>query len=379
MKTRDRKQYVNGQKDEKDDDGSYVSDDKSGSVVDDDAGSIISDVKSEVDDAKSDKADSVVDDVKSDISDVKSEVVDDAKSDASGSLFDDDDKSESVVDDEKQKSVVDKTKSEKSDDPISVVDDKSDASFSVVDDVKSDDAASVVEKTKSDDSKSESVVERAQSGNTEQQQQPQKEPEETSKSISIPQAPSPKLKSAPIWEHHKEEKSGTIFDDDVSVTSVSDVSDVKQASNVPNSKQESIVDLVKKMRAESTHFLILKIDEGSSRMVCEKKVEHESSNINEKDEFNNFVKALPKDDCRFAVLDFREEGKEEKKLCFIFWNPKNADSKSQTIYKNTKRVVYEALNEYLEKSGVQIGFSVTGGDGGSDEELTLEVMKRAAT
>ncbi|MEQ2304578.1 putative ferric reductase transmembrane component [Ameca splendens] len=59
------------------------------------------------------------------------------------------------------------------------------------------------------------------------------------------------------------------------------------------------------------------------------------------DPYQDFVKMLPPDDCRYALYDATYETKETKKedLVFIFWAPDSAPLKSKMIYASSKDAI----------------------------------------
>jgi cofilin len=68
--------------------------------------------------------------------------------------------------------------------------------------------------------------------------------------------------------------------------------------------------------------------------------------------YENFVKALPANDCRYAIFDFEYEadGGNRNKILFVLWAPESAKIKSKMLYTSTK----DALRKKLVGVGVEI-------------------------
>ena len=82
--------------------------------------------------------------------------------------------------------------------------------------------------------------------------------------------------------------------------------------------------------------------------------------------YEDFVAALPEDDCRYAVYDYRYVNSEEcefRKLVFIVWNPDSARLKSKMLYASTKDFFKGRL------SGIAVEIQATDFDEVSEEEL----------
>ena len=61
--------------------------------------------------------------------------------------------------------------------------------------------------------------------------------------------------------------------------------------------------------------------------------------------YDDFLKVLPKQDCRFAVFDFEftAEGGQRSKICFIQWSPDVANVKSKMLYSASKDALKKKL------------------------------------
>jgi len=83
--------------------------------------------------------------------------------------------------------------------------------------------------------------------------------------------------------------------------------------------------------------------------------------------WEDLIKDLPSDDCRYAVFDFKystESDGERNKLIFILWTPDTAKIKVKMLYPSTK--------ESLRRSFVGIGCEVQATD---VSELAIEDVK----
>ncbi|OXK63654.1 hypothetical protein CDL35_06790 [Escherichia coli] len=62
--------------------------------------------------------------------------------------------------------------------------------------------------------------------------------------------------------------------------------------------------------------------------------------------FDEFVAALPPNDCRYAVYDFEykaEDGGDRGKIVFVLWCPDTSKIKSKMIYTSTKDAIRKKL------------------------------------
>jgi len=61
--------------------------------------------------------------------------------------------------------------------------------------------------------------------------------------------------------------------------------------------------------------------------------------------YDDFVKHLPSNDCRYAVYDFEyeAEGAQRNKILFVVWAPDSAKIKSKMLYASTKDAVRKKL------------------------------------
>ncbi|KAK5823462.1 cofilin-like protein [Linnemannia elongata] len=64
-------------------------------------------------------------------------------------------------------------------------------------------------------------------------------------------------------------------------------------------------------------------------------------------DYDNFLKELPEDDCRWAVYDFAfktTDGGDRNKIVFYSWAPDNAKVKAKMLYSSSKEGLRKVLN-----------------------------------
>ncbi|KAF9152547.1 cofilin [Linnemannia schmuckeri] len=64
-------------------------------------------------------------------------------------------------------------------------------------------------------------------------------------------------------------------------------------------------------------------------------------------DYDNFLKELPEDDCRWAVYDFAyktADGGDRNKIVFYSWAPDNAKVKAKMLYSSSKEGLRKVLN-----------------------------------
>jgi cofilin len=91
--------------------------------------------------------------------------------------------------------------------------------------------------------------------------------------------------------------------------------------------------------------------------------------------YDDFVAALPADDCRYGLIDLEfesEDGRPTSKLVFISWNPDTASVRPKMLYAGSK----EALKAVL--SGVGIHINATDYSELDFETSILPVVKKFA-
>jgi len=87
--------------------------------------------------------------------------------------------------------------------------------------------------------------------------------------------------------------------------------------------------------------------------------------------YEEFVKALPPNDCRYAVFDFSYEadGGQRNKILFVVWAPDSAKIKAKMLYASTKDAIRKKL--------VGVGCEIQATDLAEiDREAVLEKVMR---
>lgn len=110
---------------------------------------------------------------------------------------------------------------------------------------------------------------------------------------------------------------------------------------------ESIVDeaykRLKMGKKVTNRWIIFKMDEAHSKITVETEGGLDASMQNgdekqkRKQTHEKFVKLLPQDDCRFAVVDC------DKTIYFILWTPESASVKQKMIYTSSKETLKSKL------------------------------------
>merc|ERR1719284_914607 len=88
-------------------------------------------------------------------------------------------------------------------------------------------------------------------------------------------------------------------------------------------------------------YMILRINDDLTEIIIESKVDASS--------YDEFIGALPKDDCRYAVYDFDYElkdGGKRNKLLFYAWSPDSSKIKSKMLYAASKDALKKKLVGY---------------------------------
>ena len=86
-------------------------------------------------------------------------------------------------------------------------------------------------------------------------------------------------------------------------------------------------------------YLLFKMSDDKKSVVLEKKGDASQS-------YQDFVKALPAGDCRYAVVNYEyttESDGKRAKIVFINWAPEGAPIKSKMVYAGTKGDVRKAF------------------------------------
>eukprot|EP01121_Diplochlamys_sp_Union-15-3_P009153 TRINITY_DN2475_c0_g1_i1.p1 TRINITY_DN2475_c0_g1~~TRINITY_DN2475_c0_g1_i1.p1 ORF type:complete len:162 (-),score=34.67 TRINITY_DN2475_c0_g1_i1:46-474(-) len=106
-------------------------------------------------------------------------------------------------------------------------------------------------------------------------------------------------------------------------------------------------------------FIIFRVSDDLKSVVIEKTAEISKT-------YSDFIKELPKDDCRYAVFNFQyDQGAEgqRSKVIFLLWAPEGSKIKHKMVYAGTK----DALKKALE--GLQIEIQGTDLSEISEEEV----------
>ncbi|KAH9607771.1 hypothetical protein KSS87_022420 [Heliosperma pusillum] len=118
------------------------------------------------------------------------------------------------------------------------------------------------------------------------------------------------------------------------------------------------------LKAKRTYrFIVFKIEMEQKQVIVEKLGMPA-------DTYEEFAKALPADECRYAVFDFdfvTEENCQKSKIFFIAWSPDTARVRSKMIYASSKDRFKRELD------GIQVELQAT-----DPTEMGLDVFKDRA-
>lgn len=100
-----------------------------------------------------------------------------------------------------------------------------------------------------------------------------------------------------------------------------------------------------------TTFEELKLKKTYSYIIYKLSADKKTIVVGDKGEgqsYDEFVNALPENDCRYAVFDFHyelnpSEGKRNK-ILFITWSPDDAPIRSKMVYASSKDALRRSLN-----------------------------------
>jgi len=86
-------------------------------------------------------------------------------------------------------------------------------------------------------------------------------------------------------------------------------------------------------------YIIFKLNDNNTEIVVEKAAAPTAK-------WEDFVKDLPKEDCRYAAYDFEfsVEGGNREKIVFVLWSSDNAKTKSKMLYTSSKDALKKKLN-----------------------------------
>ena len=116
----------------------------------------------------------------------------------------------------------------------------------------------------------------------------------------------------------------------------------------------------------------LKITSDLTAVKLEKTYSHGGGSA--KDEWNNFTRTLPEDDCRFAVYDFSYEhqGAMKTRVLFLLWSPEYSRVKSKMIYASSQEGVTSKV------SGIQRQIQATDPEEISYEAIAKQLVQHTA-
>jgi len=86
-------------------------------------------------------------------------------------------------------------------------------------------------------------------------------------------------------------------------------------------------------------YLLFKVSDDKKSIILEKKGDISSN-------YQDFVKSLPSQDCRYGVVNFEyttESDGKRSKIVFVNWAPETAPIKSKMVYAGTKNDLRKAL------------------------------------
>ena len=85
-------------------------------------------------------------------------------------------------------------------------------------------------------------------------------------------------------------------------------------------------------------FIIYALSPDNKKIIVEQTAPASSS-------YDDFLNALPQDDCRYAVYDFEytKDGGQRNKICFVAWSPDSAKIKHKMLYASSKDAIRKAL------------------------------------
>ncbi|KAF9282628.1 cofilin [Linnemannia elongata] len=102
----------------------------------------------------------------------------------------------------------------------------------------------------------------------------------------------------------------------------------------------SCVDTFLELKLKKTHkYIIYKISDDLETIEVVKTSSDE--------DYDNFLKELPSEDCRWAVYDFAfksADGGDRNKIVFYSWAPDNAKVKPKMLYSSSKEGLRKVLN-----------------------------------
>jgi len=112
-------------------------------------------------------------------------------------------------------------------------------------------------------------------------------------------------------------------------------------------------------------YCFFKLNDNNSAVVVDKQAPTSAT-------YDDFVKELPPNACRYAIYDFEydsDDGRKSDKIIFVLWAPDSAKIKEKMLYTSSKDAVRKKL--------VGVGTEIQATDLGEiDREVVLEKVKR---
>ncbi|KAG2361592.1 cofilin [Suillus spraguei] len=96
---------------------------------------------------------------------------------------------------------------------------------------------------------------------------------------------------------------------------------------------------------KSLKYILFKLNDSRTEIVIDK--------TSESSDYEEFLRNLPADGCRWAVYDFNytlEDGSHRNKVCFFSWSPDNAPVRAKMVHASSK----DALRKSLDGISVEI-------------------------
>lgn len=98
---------------------------------------------------------------------------------------------------------------------------------------------------------------------------------------------------------------------------------------------------------KSSRYIIYTLNKDNTSIIIENEAGKDAT-------YDDFLSALPEDDCRYAVFDYEYKKGDDQcmrsKICFIVWSPDCAKIKQKMLYASSK----DALRKKLVGIGAEI-------------------------
>jgi len=112
------------------------------------------------------------------------------------------------------------------------------------------------------------------------------------------------------------------------------------------SVSDSVLTKYQELKLGHQHrYVVFKLNDTQSEVVVESSAPPTAT-------YEEFVAALPKNDCRYAVFDFdfEDAGRQTNKILFVVWAPDSAKIKAKMLYASSK----DSIRKKLVGVGVEI-------------------------